>query len=395
MEGSAGILVLDANERCAVAACESLSRAGYRVGTTSAERLVPGHWSRFSRARYWAPDPRTSSRRFVEHLAAIARRNSFVSVLPGSDASLIAVSSHRELFDDTVELGLPSREVVDACVSKVDLHEKAVEAGLSPPETIVCSNAGEALAAARRLGYPVLLKPRRTVFSRDGDTRQRQSFMAADEAALEARLPEFGLPCLLQRRERGQIVSIGGVMAEDRLQAIAASRYIRTWRPAAGSVSYSQSITAPTHLIDSVDRLLVALGWQGPFELELIESSPGAFAAIDFNPRLYGSLALAVDSGAPLPAIWCDWLLKGKAAQSTARPGVYYRWDDADFRHVVAHISGGRLGSAISVLRPRRHTAHPYLRGGDPRPMAVRYLQALRSGISNHLGRDRGERIRA
>ena len=227
----------------------------------------------------------------------------------------------------------------------------------------------------------MLLKPRRTAYVHNGHLRQEGSILAADEAQLDAALPEFGFPCLLQRREEGQVISIGGVFAERRLLGVAASRYIRTWRPEAGNVTFSKTIVAPPDLLRRVEKLLLSFGWEGVFELELIEQSGGRFTAIDFNPRPYGSLALAVNAGASLPAIWCDWLLKGRAEESTARPGVYYRWEDGDWRHVWSRLRGGRVGAAIAVLRPRRHTAHPYFRASDPAPGFVRGAQALRNSF--------------
>ena len=272
--------------------------------------------------------------------------------------------------------------MVSRCLSKVDLVDVAASTGMAVPESTVCANRDEAVAAAERLGFPLLLKPRSTVFSIDGRIRQRQTFFAVDRAALDSRMDEFGLPLLLQRRESGSVVSVGGVMTAEGLQGTSVSRYIRTWLPEAGSVSYSVTIEPPDSLIGGVTQLVEALGWQGIFELEAIDLGDGRFAAIDFNPRLYGSLALAVATGASLPAIWCDWLLKGRTGRHSSRPGVYYRWDDADLRHIWRALGHARLRTAASVAVPRRHTVHPYFRGGDPKPVFARWAQMLRNGLA-------------
>lgn len=385
MPSRTGVLLTDAQDRHAPAACASLSLAGYRVGAISSERPAPGQWSRFADARFLLPDPRTDGELFAHELAEVIRAGDFTTILPGSDGAVSALSAHRDLLPEAFRLGLPPREVVDACLSKVDLMEEAAKAGLATPETVVCADLEQARAEARRLGYPVLLKPHRAVFAHEAGTRGWASFMAWNEAALEVRLAEFGFPCLLQRRERGRLFSVGGVMADRRLLAVAPSRYIRTWRPDAGSVSCSETIEAPPQLLTSIEAMLSAMGWEGIFELELIETASGDLAAIDFNPRLYGSLALAVGAGAPLPAIWCNWLLRGQATSCTARPGIRYRWGDADFRHVWTYLRRGRLADAASVLRPRRGTAHPYLRRGDPAPMLARIGQLLRTGLPKRM----------
>jgi carbamoylphosphate synthase large subunit len=48
-----------------------------------------------------------------------------------------------------------------------------------------------------------------------------------------------------------------------------------------------------------VSELVGHLGWQGISELELLERRDRELLPIDFNPRVYGSLALANKAGAP------------------------------------------------------------------------------------------------
>lgn len=300
-------------------------------------------------------------------------------MLPGSDASLLAISDHRDAFADEACLGLPPAAVVDRCVNKVTMLDDAARAGLESPRGAICADPDEAGAIAARLGYPLLLKPRQTVFRDGGATRQRQTAIVEDEEALLAALPEFGLPFLLQRFEQGGLFSIAGVAAGDRLLALTFSRYIRTWPPEAGPVSFSRTESPPAALVRRVSALIRMLGWQGIFELELIGRPDGNFSAIDFNPRLYGSIALAVRAKAPIPAVWCDWLLQGRAAACAARPGVYYRWEEAEARHALSRLRSGRLFDAASVVRPRWPLARAYLSWTDPAPAVVMLARMLKS----------------
>lgn len=378
-----GVLLTDAHARSTVATCECLARHGYRVGAATSDPPAPGQWSRRVGARFRLCDPREHPRRFAEEIAEATRGGDFATVLPGSDASVLALSNHREALGEGFQLGLPPREVVDRCVNKVTMLEDAAEAGLASPRSIPCSNPDEARATAAELGYPVLLKPRQTVFDDAGGLRQRQTFIAEDEASLLAALPEFGLPCLLQRFERGKVVSIAGVAAGDRLLAIAFSRYERTWPPLAGPVSASRTAAPPARLVKSVGALIETLGWQGIFELELIEKSDGGFAAIDFNPRLYGSMALATRAGAAIPAVWCNWLLRGEASECVASPGVHYRWEEAEVRNTLHSLREGNTRNALSIMRPRRPHARAYFRWSDPGPAAGMFLRLVKSRLAD------------
>jgi hypothetical protein len=223
-----------------------------------------------------------------------------------------------------------------------------------------------------------VLKPRSTVFGGDGGRREQASIVAEDAKALERELPEFGLPFLLQRHEPGPLVSLAGVFADGRLRGRVFSRYRRTWPPHAGPVSCSETVEAPPALVDRTAALLIALGWQGIFELELIERGPESFGAIDFNPRLYGSLALAARAGVPLPALWCDWLLGREVEASEARAGLHYRWEDAELRNLARALRERRLRDLGSILRPHRGTAHAYFRWHDPGPLIARVIGGMR-----------------
>ncbi|MFL5901620.1 MAG: hypothetical protein ACJ75S_10540 [Solirubrobacterales bacterium] len=389
-----GVLITDAHARSAAATCACLGRHGYRIGAATSDPPAPGQWSRYVDTRPRVCDPREDPRLFAQQIADAAVAGGFATVLAGSDASVLAISDHRDVFDEGVRIGMPPRETVDRCVNKAALGDYSARAGIGSPETVACADPDEASATAARLGYPVLLKPRQTVFDDRGQMKQRQSFIAHDEEALRGAAPGFGLPCLLQRFERGDLISIAGVAAGDELLSIAFSRYIRTWPPDAGPVSFSRTETPPPGLVQSVSALMRSLGWQGIFELELIARDEGGFAAIDFNPRLYGSVALAVRAGAPIPAVWCDWLLKGEVAECTASAGVYYRWEEAETRNALRHLRAGKPGEAFSVIHPRRPLARAYLHWSDPGPALGMLVRLFRSRWAD-MRSARAERARA
>ncbi len=148
-----GVLIVDAGERSAVAACESLAKAGYRVGTASSQRRAPAEWSRFSQQRFPLPNPRHDAGRFAERLAAICAENGYATLLACSEGSLRALSAHRDLFDGVSNLGLPPTEAMEKCTSKSELAAAAVEAGLSTPDTELCRSGDEARAVAARFGF--------------------------------------------------------------------------------------------------------------------------------------------------------------------------------------------------------------------------------------------------
>jgi predicted ATP-grasp superfamily ATP-dependent carboligase len=377
------VLITDAEARAALAACRGLEAAGYRVTAVAGERPAASHWSRACREQIAAPDPRVDREGFAEALGEALGRSTYDVLLPGSDAALLAISEHRSQLEGAFA-GLPDHDVVRRCLNKLDLIDAASSANLEIPETELCDSAYEAASAAGRIGYPVLIKPWTSVVPEGRGVRQHASRLVEDPAELSRTVNEFGMPLLVQRRVVGAVHSLAGVRADGEMLGLAFSRYRRTWPPDAGNVSCSDTLETPPELLRRVERLLDRLGWEGIFEVELIRERSGRFTLIDLNPRIYGSLELAIRAGAPLPSIWCDWLLGKPVEPVEARAGVRYRWEDAEARNLLHLFRAGRIREAASVMRPRAGTAHAYFRLGDPAPLVARAAGML------HLRRPAG-----
>ena len=351
-----------------MAACRMLGKAGYEVDVAASAHPAPAQWSRFCGGRHRVTDPRADPARYVADLERIATRRRYDILLPGSDATLLAIAGHGERLRSIVQIGLPAAHVIERALSKAALMESARSIGFAVPPTVICRDPSEAVAAARIFGYPVVLKPRSSVFKYGSRLRQCASATTPDEAALIHRLTEFGMPCLMQQRENDWVVSVGGVVADGQLLGAVASRYARIWHPDAGSASFSETIPLRPALIRMASELVRHLEWQGIFELELLERPDGELLPIDFNPRVYGSLSLADKAGVPLATIWCDWLRGMSAPPRFASSGFRYRREDADLLNLKWLLRRGEARAALEVARPRRRTVHAHFWLSDPLP---------------------------
>jgi predicted ATP-grasp superfamily ATP-dependent carboligase len=154
----------------------------------------------------------------------------------------------------------------------------------------------------------------------------------------------------------------------------------------------AETVPPPPDLADRVRSLLGSLGWQGIFELELLRRGDGTFAALDLNPRPFGSIALAIRAGADLPGQWTEWLLGSEPKPVLARPDVRYRWELAELRRLAWEARHGRIGAAATILRPTRRTVYPHFSWDDPGPLAALALYLVRQVLAR---RSRTEGVRA
>jgi predicted ATP-grasp superfamily ATP-dependent carboligase len=382
------VLVTEAEERAALAATRGLRLAGYSVAAAAAETPAVTHWSRACSARYRVADPRTSSERFVDDLASILRDRPCEALLPGGEASLRAVSEHREVLLPLTRLGLPPHEAVERSLDKIALLDAAAAAGLPPPPSRVCASADEALVSAGDVGFPLLVKPARSYLPRAGGLAQRRAALTRDPQGLRAAVADFGAPVVLQDFEAdARIESFAGVRADGRLLGQVTARYARTWPPEGGAAAFAETVPVADGLAPKVDAVLAALGWEGIFELELLRTLSG-LRTIDLNPRVFGWLALAVAAGANLPALWIDHLCgRQPVSPPPARAGVRYRWEDAELATVVWQLRRGRPRAAAAALRPRRRIVHAHFRRTDPGPLLARAVHAVKRAARRKYNR--------
>ena len=370
------VLVTDAEERAVLATCRALAAAGYRVSAVAEERFAVGHWSRCLEERITLAGPKADPEGYVQRLLQVLRRGEYDLVLPGGEWSLLPISERRDLIEPYARLGLPAHEVVLRALDKPLLYEYAAAAELAPPRSRTCLSHDEALAAAQQFAFPLIVKPARSVMRTDGQLQSQSAQIVGDATLFEAAVAAVGVPLTLQEYVSGAtIVSCAGVRVGGRLLGLTFARYARTYPLENGAAAMATTI-APTRLLtQQVEELLELIGWSGIFELELLELGENRFGAIDFNPRPFGWMALAVEAGANLPALWCDHILRRHSVSPDgARIGIHYRRGDADIRNALAQLSRGRLRSAVAVLRPQTRVVHPYFRIDDPAPAVARML---------------------
>lgn len=392
------VLITDGCERSVVAAIRALDAAGYRVTTASDTLLSPGGRSRSCSKHHRISSPNDDIEAFVGQLEEIVRSGDYAMMVIGSDASLLAISEHRERLEPHIELGLPTREVVRSVLSKTELAHAAEAVGFLTPRATLCETDEQAHAAAREHEFPLLAKSASAVLVTGNKTVRLDSRLIGDEASLRAWLRQQRPgPWLIQSRENGPVYSCAGVMTADGLVGLALARYIRTWPPEAGNASFAETISPPGNLRESVASLLDQMAWRGIFELEMIGREDGGFVAIDLNPRIYGSLALSVRAGASLPALWCEALLGRSVTPKVARPGVCYRWEEGEARNLARFARRGSRRAAVEVLRPHRDCAHADFSPRDPGPLVARAvlvtrraIKSARSGASRDAGSNHG-----
>jgi predicted ATP-grasp superfamily ATP-dependent carboligase len=355
----------------------------------AARRFAPAHASRACAEALIVP-PSLEAEPFAEAIAKRLRAGSYDAVLATTDAALLALSSFRQRLPDETKLGLPPAEVVARSLYKPALFSAASHVGLAVAESEECADERRALDSATTFGFPAVVKPSTSIVVTGNARRREAARVVYGRSELEAAVAALGPPVLVQRYyERAAVLSLGGVASSQGFEAVVAARWSRRWPPADGAACFAETVTPPPSLVERAEAFVARLGWEGIFELELLDLGRGEFAPIDFNPRPFGWMTLAVRAGANLPAIWLE-TLAGKDRQAVAvvgRAGVRYRWEEGDVRHLVWQLRHRRLRAAASALRPRRRVAHAFFELRDPAPLGAAAFDLARRSLGRALTR--------
>lgn len=271
----------------------------------------------------------------------------YLTVLCASDAALIALGAD-----------------VAALVDKASLATEADSVGIKAAPGRTFQNLEEIRAADMR--FPVVVK----------SLALGQSVRRIVSASDLERLKATPGPFLVQPYLEDTLRAVAGVIFDGRLVASIHQRCMRTWPPDCGGASAAETVE-PDYGIEQ--RLLSLLdGFEGVFQAQFA----GDYL-LDLNPRVYGSLPLAVKAKANLAAIFCD-CLRGLVPASTIRAetGVFFRWLEGDVRNVLESMRSGGMSprDALSILRPVSGAAHGPESLLDPKPMLTRLVYAARSG---------------
>jgi predicted ATP-grasp superfamily ATP-dependent carboligase len=388
------VLVLDANQRSALAIIRSLGRHGLRVIAGDHVPVPLGSASRYAAALVPYPNPARAPSGFVNEITGIVQRFGVDTIVPATDLTTMVLASQSAL-SQSVHLACPSAASYEALTDKAALFELAGRLGVAAPESRVAWTAAQIDQAAREMGQPVVLKPARSRYLKDGTVVSTSVEIVDSPAGLPRtieRLSWLGdIPCLVQRFIPGYGAGVfalhGGPSGPI---AWFAHKRIREKPPTGGVSVLSESVPLDSVMKCAAAKLLAAVGWTGVAMVEFRVGPDGTPYLMEVNGRFWGSLQLSIDCGVDFP-----WLLYRLIHGLPIEPPSGYaigrrlRWVLGDLDSLIIEwrregASSGSRRKAVSAFL--RSFADPFcrqevLRFSDPGPgvrEAMLWLKALR-----------------
>jgi predicted ATP-grasp superfamily ATP-dependent carboligase len=368
------LIVDEGLDRHSVTAARALHACGWTVGSASATPNIASR-SRATSAWHRIVHTDAGDQAFVESLERVVSEHRYDAVFVSWERGIVELSARREQLP--FRLGYGPHEGLLAAVDKWRLTRLATDAGLGVPATMRV-RPGE----IAELSGPIVIKPS----SQIGQSVQAAVFESRDEALRHARrLESLGLEPIAQERLEGELIAVTLVAGPDGIVSIAQQVAELTWPQPVGITARGRSVAIDPVLRGGIERLLAALEWQGLTQLKFVVPGDGRPRLIDFNPRFYGSLPLAIRAGANHPDTWGRLITGQPVTPSEGRPGAVYQWLSRDLRASLS--APDRIRETIRCVSIAPRAAHTLWSPQEPL-LAPRFLldQSVR-GASRRIGR--------
>ena len=390
------VLVLDGQSNEALACTRSLGRAGYPVVVAARTRRPLAAWSRHCEASVRLAGETVAG---FAALRAWARDHDVRVVLPLSERSCVLCNAERDQWEaEGITVGCAPGDVLVRAFDKGETMRCAQAASVRIPPTRAPTTLAECLAAGAQVGYPCVVKPRRsnawngTAFLPDHGPCYASDARELD-AAVQTRRQGDTWP-LIQGFVAGRGKGVFALCEHGRVVAWFAHERLRDVRPSGSGSSLRRAAPLDPRLRAPAERLLAALQWHGPAMVEFRDDGTAEPCLIEVNGRFWGSLQLAVDAGVDFPRLWLA-ILAGErlGGMPGYREDVVLRWLWGDVKRFLYIVAGrpagypGRYPTIAQGLRELLGTQPPGTRlevwdPKDPWPALGEWVQGLRELVA-------------
>jgi len=298
------VLVLDANQRSALAIIRSLGHHGLTIVAGDHRAHALGAASKYVTASVRYQNPATCPEAFISEITAVTEHLRIDTVVPATDLTTMLLASQPDQAK-FAPLMAPQAASYEALTDKARLIALASELGVAAPVTRIVDSAAAAADAAHDIGFPVVLKPARSRYLRDNEVRSTRVEIANHPEGLARILGAQDwlgdLPCLVQRFVPGHGAGIFTLFGSSKPIAWFAHRRIREKPPTGGVSVLCESVPIDPIMQSAATKLLSAAKWSGVAMVEFRVAADGTPYLMEVNGRFWGSLQLAIDCGVDFP----------------------------------------------------------------------------------------------
>ncbi len=355
------VLILDANQRSALATTRSLGKQGITVFTADATPDSLSGASKYAEKHFRYPPPADKPDEFISYLADLVKKHKIQIIFPMTELTASLTLENQHILKD-ITLPFADLKSVDTLADKCALMRIAKQLNIPFPATHFINNKDELPFELNTLDYPIVLKPGKSwLISNDKwfHTAVKFANTPAEADKILNNDPAFLQPFMIQACVNGKGQGVFAIYNKGTPLSFFSHKRLREKPPWGGVSVLSESVEIDPSLGKYAKALLDHVSWHGIAMVEFKVDDDGTAYLMEINTRFWGSLQLAINAGVNFP-----WMLyqvavnESPVAVNHYKIGTRLRWILGDLDALYITLKNNRYTlpektkAIVSFLRP-------------------------------------------
>ena len=357
------VLILDGNQRSALAATRSLGMKGITVFVSEESSQSLSGCSKYCSRQIQLPPIATDPDNFINELCSTISKHRIEVLLPMTDISTTNILQNKDRFIN-VGLPTPSFKSYSQATNKNVLFRLAATLNIRIPQTRFIDNISDLDPLIDDLTYPLVIKPSLSRVCINNLWITTTVLFAYSKYHLLDIVNNHewlrNCPFMLQEFIKGHGQGIFAFYNNGTPVTFFAHKRIREKPPSGGVSVLHESVAVDPDMKCIAETLLTNIGWHGAAMVEFKIAMDGTPYLMEINGRFWGSLQLAIDSGLDFP--YLAYLLAiGETLPSISRykSNIRSRWllGDLDRLYLVL-----KADSSTYSIRTKLHEIFEFMK---------------------------------
>lgn len=318
------VLITDCWTRKSLSCVRSLGIENIEVDVISHTLLSPAIYSKFAKRHFILPSPKKNPEEYKKRLINLLKTGNYSCIIVLEDETIMLLLDIRREIEKYTKFPIVSKDKFYNAFDKWEALKIAEKSDVPAPKSYLPHTKKEIENAIKKIGFPLIIKPRMSSGSRGIRKAYNQTEFKEYYNDIRKR---YGEPIIQECLPvNGQGLGCG--LLADGKKAIVNFSYKRLREyPLNGGPSTLRESTDDKLIKKYSERILKTLGWFGIAMVEFkMDEKDGKPKFLEINPRLWGSIELSKKSGINFPYLLYKLANEEKIEKQFYKTGIRCRW---------------------------------------------------------------------
>lgn len=279
----------------------SLGEKGVYITTADYKPSALGAASKYSKSFFQYPSPAQTPLEFINALQKYLKKHQQEVLIPIHSQDTYIIAEYRQALQQFAKIPVHDYSIIKRVNDKGKLMLAAEQLGILIPQTYQPGDINEVHHIADIIDYPAVIKLRNTSSSIGLSYAYcKEELISKFKKTIEKfRLPQTDYP-LIQEYIEGDGCGVSVLFNDGDLRAKFTHKRLREYPISGGPSTYRVSIRDPKSE-DAAIKLLKHFDWHGVAMVEFKLTKDNKPVLMEINPRFWGSINQAIQSGVDFP----------------------------------------------------------------------------------------------